>query len=1132
MKTETRKTIKKRVLIILTVCFTVLLSAFSAYEAKAASVTPTAHDNLTVALRSTSELVATSNGYMRVFYDGTKINVEYYDASFNIQSKKSVAMELSVWGGFYAGSNAYYVVEGQYNTAENDSAEVIRVIKYDTNWNKKGTAKITGNPSLFGGEVRYPFDYGCVEMTEYNGTLYIVTGHEGYVDPEYNQGHQGFLMIAVDTATMKGEIVDCDLWHSFAQYIDVKGSYLYVLEQSEGSRYTKLSRYNAANIKENASIPVLKYGGSHTSAWSIPCYASVDDMAISSSNVLCLGTSIDQSKYDTITENDAHNIYLTVTPISNFTESATTVKWLTNYSGGGKCFLGTKITKVNDNRFMIPWEEFETEQTASTSDTLSGSILHYIFVDGKGNKLTKEFTAAASISDCHPIVKGSKIVYCASNGNMVDFYSIDSETGSFSKKVYRVAGENATWELKSGVLTVSGTGAISIDAEVNYRYPVSSTRGWYSYSASDNCWKAVRDKVDKIVIGQGLTSIPEKAFVGFSSLTEVDIKSGVKSIGAKAFYSNLALRKITIPESVTSIGEDALWTGYYWTSDGSHVVYATIYCYSGSYAEKYAKKENIDYVTVAATPKLLSVSAENSGTVITWEKAAGAVKYRVFYKTGNGDWTKLADTTSTSYTWTGAKAGTKYTYTVRCISGDGTQYTSGYDSTGITFTAYATPKISSISVNNSGTVITWGKVNGAAKYRVFYKIGNGAWTKLTDTTSTSYTWKDAKAGTKYTYTVRCISADGKAYTSGFESAGKTFTTAATPKISSVVAENSGTVISWKAASGAQNYRVYRKTASGDWVAIATTKSTSFTDKTAAKGTKYFYTVRCLTADSKTYTSGYDTKGTAFTAYATPKISSISVNNSGTVITWGKISGAAKYRVFYKIGNGAWTKITDTTSTSYTWKDAKAGTKYTYTVRCVSSDGKVYTSGFESAGKAFTTAATPKISSVSADNSGTVINWKAATGAQNYRVYRKTAGGDWVMIGTTKSTSFTDKTAAKGTKYFYTVRCLTADSKTYASGYDTNGTAFTACAAPKLTVVSSGATSITISWNKVAGAQKYRVFYKNSSGGWTKLGDTTATSFTCNGAKPGTRYTYTVRCVNSAGTVYTSGWDNAGKSIIK
>lgn len=36
-----------------------------------------------------------------------------------------------MWGGFYAGNNGYYLVEGVSNTDESDTAEVIRVIKYD-----------------------------------------------------------------------------------------------------------------------------------------------------------------------------------------------------------------------------------------------------------------------------------------------------------------------------------------------------------------------------------------------------------------------------------------------------------------------------------------------------------------------------------------------------------------------------------------------------------------------------------------------------------------------------------------------------------------------------------------------------------------------------------------------------------------------------------------------------------------------------------------------------------------------------------------------------------------------------------------------------------------------------------------
>lgn len=571
-----------------------LLPLFPVCTLKAANITPTALDNLNVGLKSYSELTAVEDGYMRVFFDGEKIGIEYYDNDFSILSKKSVDMELSLWGGFYAGSDAYYIVEGQMNIDESDTAEVIRVIKYDTNWTKIGAATITSNTEIFGGEVRRPFHYGCVEMTEHDGILYIVTGHEGYVDPDFNQGHQGFLMIAVDEETMTGGIVDCDLWHSFAQYIDCKDSELYVLEQSEGSRYTKLSRYNTENFK-STSIPVLEYGGSAASAWAIACYASVDGMALSSDNVLCLGTSIDQSQYDNVSSDTAHNIYLTVTPMSDFSEEATTVKWLTDYSGDGKSFLGTKITKINDNRFMVSWEENGTSQTASTDDGLSGSILHYIFIDGAGNIVSKEFTEAAPISDCQPILNGSKIVYCASNANMVDFYSIDAETGAFSKKVYRVAGENVTWTCENGVLTIEGNGAISVDTEAYHRSPVSSTAGWGSYSSSDNAWKPIRNAVTKIVIKEGITEIPDNAFEYFNVLTEVEIEPGLKSIGKEAFCNCEELSKITIPASVTSLGEDFLWTGYYWTSNESHVVWATIYAPEGSYAITYAKNNNIRY---------------------------------------------------------------------------------------------------------------------------------------------------------------------------------------------------------------------------------------------------------------------------------------------------------------------------------------------------------------------------------------------------------------------------------------------------------------------------------------------------------------------------------------------------------
>ena len=49
----------------------------------------------------------------------------------------------------------------------------------------------------------------------------------------------------------------------------------------------------------------------------------------------------------------------------------------------------------------------------------------------------------------------------------------------------------------------------------------------------------------------------------------------------------------------------------------------------------------------------------------------------------------------------------------------------------------ATPKISKAESVYGGVKLTWNKVNGAAKYRVYYK-GRKGWTRMVDTTSTSY----------------------------------------------------------------------------------------------------------------------------------------------------------------------------------------------------------------------------------------------------------------------------------------------------------------------------------------------------------------------------------------------------------
>ncbi|MBR4692531.1 MAG: fibronectin type III domain-containing protein [Oscillospiraceae bacterium] len=82
------------------------------------------------------------------------------------------------------------------------------------------------------------------------------------------------------------------------------------------------------------------------------------------------------------------------------------------------------------------------------------------------------------------------------------------------------------------------------------------------------------------------------------------------------------------------------------------------------------------------------------------------------------------------------------------------------------------------------------------------------------------------------------------------------------------------------------------------------------------------------------------------------------------------------------------------------------------------------------------------------------------------------------------------------------------------------------AAPVLTGASAGPNGITVTWNAVEGATKYRVYRKTGSGGWTSQGDVTGLSYTDAAVTSGTTYTYTVKAYN--GSTW-SGFDAAGVS---
>ena len=258
---------------------------------------------------------------------------------------------------------------------------------------------------------------------------------------------------------------------------------------------------------------------------------------------------------------------------------------------------------------------------------------------------------------------------------------------------------------------------------------------------------------------------------------------------------------------------------------------------------------------------------------------------------------------------------------------------------------------------------------------------------------------------------------------------------ATPKISKAESINGGVKISWSKVKGAEKYRVYYKGSKG-WTRLADTTSTAYTDSKVSSGKTYTYTVRCINSSATKFTSGYDSKGKSVKYISAPKISKTENVNGGVKISWSKSNGAEKYRVYYK-GSKGWTRMVDTTSTSYIDKDVSSGKNYTYTVRCINSSATKFTSGYDSKGKSVKYISAPKISKTENVNGGVKISWSKSNGAEKYRVYYKGSKG-WTRMVDTTSTSYIDKDVSSGKNYTYTVRCINSSATKFTSGYDSKG----------------------------------------------------------------------------------------------
>jgi fibronectin type 3 domain-containing protein len=258
---------------------------------------------------------------------------------------------------------------------------------------------------------------------------------------------------------------------------------------------------------------------------------------------------------------------------------------------------------------------------------------------------------------------------------------------------------------------------------------------------------------------------------------------------------------------------------------------------------------------------------------------------------------------------------------------------------------------------------------------------------------------------------------------------------------------------------------------------------------------------------------------------------LTVNSAGTVTTINVPAGSTDVMAPFAVGNPPTFTLTRNGSTvlSGTGTDSIQNPPIftDYTSGTSTLNDEYYSTGDVSA--AFNQApSTPTNLTATAGNSQVALSWNASTGSSplTYNVYRGTAAGGestTAIASNLSGTTYTDTTAANGTKYYYVVKAVNSLG-TSGSSNEASATpqAPTLASVPTGLTATAGDATVNLSWSASTGSAPitYNVYRSTTSGGEgttaIKTG-LTGTSFTDNGLASGTTYYYKVSATNAAGT---------------
>ena len=288
---------------------------------------------------------------------------------------KKIYAELDYYCGFFSGEHYNYIGYGANNREEIPDQEILRIVKYDKDFNRISSVSLT-TEQCYAIKIGYA---GTMVMAERGNELAVHTTRlRRKTEDGLNHQSQLSLVIDTDTMTVKNDTSAFQpnhVSHSFYQGVRYDGNEIVYVDLGDGYPRALVLNTSYGKTVNLYNIPG-KIGDNYTGV-------NMGGFEISPDNYFVTFNTVDFAQ-----DSSGCNACLAI-----YNKSAQTIKIVNLSDCFGKEMYASApfIVKINDNRFVILWAENNNGFTQSNTK--------YVEIDGAGNFLGEIRTSNKPLPD-------------------------------------------------------------------------------------------------------------------------------------------------------------------------------------------------------------------------------------------------------------------------------------------------------------------------------------------------------------------------------------------------------------------------------------------------------------------------------------------------------------------------------------------------------------------------------------------------------------------------------------------------------------------------------------------------------------------------------------------------------------